>query len=103
MTRLPLVVAASALTISFPSLTYGADAGLHHIHLTVTNGDVAARWYVQHLGCEPVAARTDAARCGDVQLLFITRPAGGANEGTALDHIAFSVPDLAAKVQQLLD
>ncbi len=103
MTRLPLVVATFVLSIAFPSLTAAADAGLHHIHLTVTNGDVAARWYIQHLGCEAVPARTDAARCGEVQLLFITRPAGGANEGTALDHIAFSVPDLAAKVKQLID
>ena len=79
-----------------------ADANYHHVHLTVTNGDVAAQWYVDHMGCKAVTTQTDAAQCGDVQLLFIPRPAKGGNEGTAADHISFSVADLAAKIKQLL-
>ena len=79
-----------------------ADANYHHVHLTVTNGDVAAQWYIDHMGCKAVATQTDAAQCGDVQLLFIPRPAKGGNEGTAADHISFSVADLAAKIKQLL-
>src|SRR5262245_62723909 len=102
MTRFPLTLASLALSLGLTAPTWAAEASVHHIHLTVTNGDVAARWYVQHLGCAVVTARTDAVRCGDLQLLFIARPAGGGNEGTAVDHIAFSVPDLAAKVSQLV-
>jgi catechol 2,3-dioxygenase-like lactoylglutathione lyase family enzyme len=79
-----------------------ADANYHHVHLTVTNGDVAAQWYIDHMGCKAVTTQTDAAQCGDVQLLFIPRPAKGGNEGTAADHISFSVADLAAKIKQLL-
>ena len=102
MARFSPAFAALALTLLFAGPANAAEAGIHHIHLTVTNGDVAARWYIQHLGCEAVTMRTDAARCGDVQLLFIARPAGGGNEGTAADHITFSVSDLAAKVKQLV-
>jgi catechol 2,3-dioxygenase-like lactoylglutathione lyase family enzyme len=91
-----------AVSMSLASPAIAAEAGFHHLHLTVTNGDVAARWYIQHLGCEAIPARTDAARCGDIQLLFIARPAGGGNEGTAVDHIAFSFQDLSAKVAQLV-
>jgi catechol 2,3-dioxygenase-like lactoylglutathione lyase family enzyme len=101
MTRFSHVIATLAFALVAQTAA-AADAGFHHLHLTVTNGDVAARWYIQHLGCVAVPTRTDAARCGDIQLLFIARPAGGGNEGTALDHIAFSVTDLDAKVKQLL-
>ena len=84
-----------------PARVEAADAAYHHIHLTVTNGDVAAQWYIRHLGCAAVPGRTDAAQCGEVQLLFIARPARGGNEGTAVDHISVSVPDLAAKIKEL--
>ena len=102
MIRCSLAIATLAFALWLPSRADAAEAGIHHLHLTVTNGDVAARWYIQHLGCEALATRTDAVRCGSVQLLFIARPAGGGNDGTAVDHIAFSVPNLAAKVTQLL-
>jgi len=101
MTRFSLVIATLAFCLPVSRPAAAADAGYHHIHLTVTNGDVAARWYIQYLGCSAVAARTDAARCGEMQLLFIPRPAGGNNEGTAIDHISFSFPDLAAKIKAL--
>jgi catechol 2,3-dioxygenase-like lactoylglutathione lyase family enzyme len=83
-------------------VAHAAEADLHHVHLTVTNGDVAAQWYIDHMGCRATPARTDAAQCGDLQLLFIGHPARGGNEGTAVDHISFSVADLAAKIKQLI-
>ena len=83
-------------------VAHAAEADLNHVHLTVTNGDVAAQWYINHMGCQATPARTDAAQCGSVQLLFIARPARGGNEGTAVNHISFSFADLAAKVTQLV-
>ncbi len=93
--RLFLIVLLSAV----PGFAHAAEADYHHVHLNVTNGDVAAQWYIAHMGCEAIAARTDAARCGSVQLLFINRPPRGGNEGTAIDHFSFSVPDLNATIK----
>lgn len=97
---LPLLI---AFLWAVPGGAIAADADYHHVHIVVTNGDVAAQWYINLLGCQALPSRTDVAQCGDVQLLFIARPARGGNEGTAVDHISFSFPDLDAKIKQLLD
>jgi catechol 2,3-dioxygenase-like lactoylglutathione lyase family enzyme len=59
------------------------------------------RWYVDHLGCQRIADRTDAAQCGTVELMFVVQPAMGSTQGTGVNHIAFSVADLPAKMAAL--
>jgi catechol 2,3-dioxygenase-like lactoylglutathione lyase family enzyme len=78
-----------------------ADADYHHVHLTAPSPEDAAQWYIKHMGCEAMAARKDAARCGTVQLLFYRRPPKGGTEGTGMHHIGFSFLNLAEKMKGL--
>ena len=59
------------------------------------------RWYVRHLDCEPVADRPDTADCGSAELTFMVQPTLGSTQGTGVNHISFSYPDLAAKMAEL--
>ena len=52
----------------------------------------------QYMGCTPIADRSDAAKCGSVELLFVVQPSMGRSQDTAVDHISFSFPDLPAKI-----
>ena len=60
----------------------------------------AAQWYI-NMGCEVLAGRKDAARCGTVQLLFYRRAATAGTEGTGMHHIGFSFLNLAEKMKEL--
>jgi catechol 2,3-dioxygenase-like lactoylglutathione lyase family enzyme len=45
--------------------------------------------------------RPDACQVGSVQLIFVNRAPEGGSQGTGVDHIGFSFPDLGAKMQAL--
>ena len=53
------------------------------------------------MDCEPVADRSDAADCAGVELVFMVQPAIGSTQGTGVNHIGFSYPDLTAKMAEL--
>ena len=81
-------------------------ANLSHVHLIATSAQDGAQWYVKNMGCEArpaTAERPDLAgmRCGSTSFTFITADPTGPSEGTGLDHIAFSVADVPAKVKAL--
>jgi catechol 2,3-dioxygenase-like lactoylglutathione lyase family enzyme len=90
-----------AMVVAAPGVAGATDADYHHIHLTAPNPEEAAQWYIKQMGCEPMASRKDAARCGTVQLLFYRRAPKGGSEGTAVHHIGFSFLNLAAKMKEL--
>ena len=77
------------------------EAGFHHIHITASSPTEGVRWYVRHLDCEPVADRPDTADCGTAELTFMVQPTLGSTQGTGVNHISFSYPDLAAKMAEL--
>ena len=77
------------------------EAGFHHIHITASSPTEGVRWYVRHLDCEPVADRPDTADCGNAELTFMVQPTLGSTQGTGVNHISFSYPDLAAKMAEL--
>lgn len=91
----------AAVLVASAGVVRAAEADYHHVHLTAPNPEEAAQWYVRHMGCELLAPRKDAARCGTVQLLFFRRPPKGGSEGTGVHHIGFSFADLAAKMREL--
>ena len=96
---------AQAFVVAFvaaaPGVARATEASYHHIHLTAPNPEEAASWYIKHMGCDAMASRKDAARCGDVQLLFYRRAPKGGSEGTGIHHIGFSFLNLAAKMKEL--
>ena len=102
MNRTPIVlalVAAVATLVAIPVIARAAD--YHHVHITASAPSEGVRWYEQHLDCEPVADRSDAADCAGVELVFMVQPAIGSTQGTGVNHIGFSYPDLTAKMAEL--
>ena len=95
---LALVVALASL-VAIPAIARAAE--YHHVHITASSPSEGVRWYNRHLDCEPVADRPDAADCGGVELIFVVQPTMGSTQGTGVNHIGFSYPDLAAKMAEL--
>ena len=91
------VVAAGALMT--PGLASAAD--YHHVHITAASPLQAVAWYARHMGCEPLADRSDTANCYGVELVFVPQPTSGGSQGTGIDHIGFSFRDLPAKMAEL--
>ena len=95
---LALVTAVASLILS-PALARAAD--YHHVHITGASPSEGVKWYTRHLDCEPVADRPDAADCDGVELIFMVQPTMGSTQGTGVNHIGFSYPDLTAKMAEL--
>ena len=100
--RTPHVVAlggALAVLVAMPAAARTAE--IHHIHITASSPSEGVRWYSRHLDCEPVADRPDTADCGGVELTFMVQPTLGSTQGTGVNHISFSYPDVTAKMAEL--
>lgn len=89
--------------------SYGADYG--HIHLTATDAEAAAHWYAKHFGGTPTGfggatgddVKVDRAMFGDIGVIFFQKDAGfEGSVGSAVDHIGFSMPDIAGKLAELV-
>lgn len=98
--RLALAPALVAFLIASAS-GFASAATTHHVHLAASNATEAVKWYVRHLGCEPIEGRIEAADCGEVEIDFVVRATLGGSQGTGIDHIGFSYPDLDAKMAEL--
>ena len=97
-TTLSFAMAATAVATT-PLMARAAD--YHHVHITASSPSEGVRWYERHLDCQPVADRPDAADCGGVELIFVVQPTMGSTQGTGVNHIGFSYPDLTAKMAEL--
>lgn len=95
--RLLLLVVAILFALN-PGLARAAD--YHHVHVTASSPAKGVEWYTEHMGCEPVADRDDAASCDGVELVFVPQSTTGGSQGTGINHIGFSVPDLTAKMAE---
>ena len=75
-------------------------AEYHHVHITNSSPAKGVEWYSDHMGCEPLADRDDAARCDGAEVVFVPQSTRGGTQGTGINHIGFSVPDLTAKMNE---
>ena len=98
-TRILALAVAVASLVVIPAVARAAD--YHHVHITGASPSEGVRWYTRHLDCEPVADRPDAANCDGVELIFMVQPTMGSTQGTGVNHIGFSYPDLTAKMAEL--
>ena len=56
----------TALLAMMPVLVFAVEAQTHHVHLAVSNGTEAVKWYVRHLGCSTIDERPEAIEGGAV-------------------------------------
>ena len=92
--RLGLAVLA-AMLVTMPSAVHAAD--YHHVHLAAPNVAEAVQWYITNIGCTAMN-RPDACQIGTTQLIFANRKPDAGSQGSGVDHIGFSFPDLGAKM-----
>ena len=64
---------AFALALA-PGAVLAADYDHVHITITAPSPAMGVDWYSEHMGCEPVADRDDAAICDGVELVFVPQP-----------------------------
>ena len=98
-TRIALSLGVAAASLVAVPTALAAD--YHHVHITGASPSEGVKWYTRHLDCEPVADRSDAADCDGVELIFMVQPTMGSTQGTGVNHIGFSYPDLTAKMAEL--
>ena len=81
--------------------TSHASLDVRHIELAVSQLDTAKTWYATHLPCSSVTERPKVMMCGGMRIELTARQSIGGSQGTAINHIGFSYPDVAAKMQEL--
>jgi catechol 2,3-dioxygenase-like lactoylglutathione lyase family enzyme len=65
-----------------------------HIHLSAPDPPTAVAWYQKYFGGKTMAEGTDRLILGDVRIIFSKREKTLPSEGSAVDHIGFSVANL---------
>lgn len=93
----------AVLVAAILSPTWAVAAEWDHLHLNVEDTKAAAEWYAKHFdGTVTTAGPFDAVLFGNM-LVKMRKPRGefSSNVGSAVDHIAFSVPDVQAKIAEL--
>jgi catechol 2,3-dioxygenase-like lactoylglutathione lyase family enzyme len=92
---------ALTLVVTAANPARAAEGELRQVYITASSPLEGVKWYVQHMKCEALADRRDTARCGDVEIVFLVQPTRGSTQGTGVNHIGFSFPDLTAKMREL--
>lgn len=99
---------ALALTLSLSA--FAADYG--HIHLTTTDAAAAAQWYAKHFGGTAAGfggatgddVKIDRAIISGIPVVMFEKNAGfEGSEGSAVDHIGFSMENIPAKAKELVE
>jgi catechol 2,3-dioxygenase-like lactoylglutathione lyase family enzyme len=90
----------TAVTLATVAPEMARAAEYHHVHITNSSPAKGVEWYSDHMGCEPLADRDDAASCDGVEVVFVPQSTRGGSQGTGINHIGFSVPDLMAKMNE---
>jgi catechol 2,3-dioxygenase-like lactoylglutathione lyase family enzyme len=71
-----------------------------HIHLAAPDQEQAVAWYRTHFG-GAAGELPERTRFGPVLLIWSKRADSPRSDGGVIDHIGFSVPDVAGKVGEL--
>jgi catechol 2,3-dioxygenase-like lactoylglutathione lyase family enzyme len=72
-----------------------------HIHLAAPDPPAAVKWYQKYFGGQTMAEGTDRFLLGDVRVIFSKREKTVPSQGSAIDHIGFSVASLADTMKAL--
>jgi catechol 2,3-dioxygenase-like lactoylglutathione lyase family enzyme len=72
-----------------------------HVHLAAPDPAAAVAWYQRYFGGQTMAEAADRLLIGDVRIIFSKRDNAPPSQGSAVDHIGFSVADLDATMKAL--
>ena len=100
-----LVVVSQFLAVLALPVTVSAQGFrpiFDHIHLAAPDPQKAAAWYREHFGGQVMTEAQDRLLYGDTRVIFQKRETSLPSEGSVVDHIGFSVPNIdgALKVFQ---
>jgi catechol 2,3-dioxygenase-like lactoylglutathione lyase family enzyme len=93
----------SAVAVASAFSTLAVAAEWDHVHLTSTNPQKAADWYTEQFGGERTESGPFPAVLFDGMLVKFKpgKDGYGKSEGSAVDHIGFSVEDVETKLKAL--
>ncbi len=91
------ILAMTALSLS--PLTLAEDFPYDQMHLIATDPDAAVAWYAEHMDGELGDAKGRLSFGSTVVIFFKRDPGFAGSEGSSVDHIGFSFPDLDAKMK----
>jgi predicted enzyme related to lactoylglutathione lyase len=83
-----------ALTLPSVSSAQGYKPIVDHVHLAAPDPAAAVAWYQKYFGGQTMAEAADRLLLGDVRVIFSKRDNALPSQGSAVDHIGFSVADL---------
>jgi catechol 2,3-dioxygenase-like lactoylglutathione lyase family enzyme len=92
-----LLMLGMIVLMPYPAL--GAD--YHHVHILAPSPLEAVRWYTNYLDCDSIIGRSDAVSCDNIEIIFVAQSTLGGTQGTGINHIAFSVPNVENKMTEL--
>lgn len=86
-----LIFAGSAAAQTWP---------FDHVHLNVPDPAAAANWYVKYLGGRQTSEGPNRLMFGSTRLLFLQKADAKPSSGSVIDSLAFSFPDVDAKMKE---
>ncbi len=99
--RCPSLFVLSMLMLVPAASAQGYRPIVDHVHLAAPDPASAVSWYRQHFGGEPMTEGIDRLLYGDVRVVFSRRETTLPSQGSAIDHIGFSVPDIDVTMKAL--
>ncbi len=76
-------------------------AELHYVRVMLSAPSAAVKWYGDHLGCEAVADQPRVTDCHGMRIEFVAGVTVGGSQGTGVNRIGLSVPDVEEKMLAL--
>ncbi len=70
-----------------------------HVHLSAPDPVAGVAWYQKYFGGQTISESTDRLLLADVRIIFSKREKTLPSQGSAVDHIGFSVPNLDATMK----
>ena len=90
---------ASLLTLPSVASAQGYKPIVDHVHLAAPDPGAAVAWYQKYFGGQTMAEAADRLLLGDVRIIFSKRENALPSQGSAVDHIGFSVANLDAAMK----
>src|SRR5262245_41046003 len=91
------LVAAGAASVAAQTRTVPFD----HIHLNEPAQDASQWWEKNIPGARRITEAPNRLMYGAVRLMFLSPKSGGGSDGSVIEHLGFSVPDLDATMRAL--
>ena len=105
MRRMISIVVFGAVSTSYAGTAAQSPApavrstNFHNVHLRVADPAAAAEWYIKNLGASKAPAPFSVA-FGRTLIALVRAQTPQPSEGSAIDHIGISYPDLRAKMKE---